>query len=103
MVMLVNTDVPGDLYSSDEEDEQAVKDQRITGNIKCNKERMSDKRRVPKNELEDSEDEGDGRRNRHSYKERSLMSYDKEKPMEVDEEEEEEEEEDDEQDGEFKK
>jgi histone deacetylase 1/2 len=42
---------------------------------------MSDRRRVPENELSDSEDEGDGRRNERSYKERSLMSHDKEKPV----------------------
>ncbi|KAJ3360252.1 hypothetical protein HDU91_004673 [Kappamyces sp. JEL0680] len=42
-------------------------------------EKMSDRRRVPENELSDSEDEGDGRRNERSYKERSLMSYDREK------------------------
>lgn len=50
-------------------------------------EKMSDRRRVPENELSDSEDEGDGRRNERSYKEektykeRSLMSHDKEKPV----------------------
>lgn len=41
---------------------------------------MSDRRRVPENELSDSEDEGDGRRNERSYKERSIMSHDRENP-----------------------
>ena len=40
---------------------------------------MSDKRRVPENELSDSEDEGYNRRDRRSYKERSLLSHDKER------------------------
>ncbi len=52
---------------------------------------MSDRRRVPENELSDSEDEGDGRRNEHSYrdrdektyKERSLMAHDKERPSQT--------------------
>ena len=39
---------------------------------------MSDKRRVPENELSDSEDEGDGRRDERSYKERpSIMENDR--------------------------
>ena len=33
---------------------------------------MSDRRRVPENELSDSEDEGYGRRNERSYREKSL-------------------------------
>ncbi|KAJ3062844.1 histone deacetylase, partial [Quaeritorhiza haematococci] len=53
-------EVPGDL-SSDEEEDEDEKDQRIT-------QRMSDKHRVPETELSDSEDEGDGRRNKHSYR-----------------------------------
>ncbi|KAH6570440.1 hypothetical protein BASA62_004357 [Batrachochytrium salamandrivorans] len=66
--------VPHDTYSSDEDDDANVtKDFRIT-------QKMSDKRRVPENELSDSEDESDGRRNRRSYKERSLLSHDKERP-----------------------
>lgn len=40
---------------------------------------MSDRRRVPENEQSDSEDEGNNRRNERSYKERSLMSYDRER------------------------
>ncbi|KAJ3299393.1 putative histone deacetylase 1-B [Borealophlyctis nickersoniae] len=58
-------EVPQDLYSSDEEDdEDNMKDRRIT-------QRMSDKRRVPEGELSDSEDEGDNRRNQHSYRQSS--------------------------------
>jgi histone deacetylase 1/2 len=39
---------------------------------------MSDKRRVPENELSDSEDEGDGRRDERSYKEKSsIMDHDR--------------------------
>ena len=71
--------VPNDLYSDDEEDEdkEKDKDRRIT-------QKMSDRRRVPDNELSDSEDEGDGRRNERSYKEksykeRSLLAHDKER------------------------
>jgi hypothetical protein len=74
--------VPHDLYSSDEEaEEEANKDRRITRTL-FNVEKMSDKRKVPENELSDSEDEGDNRRDRQSYKERSLMSYDKERQVE---------------------
>ncbi|TPX36616.1 hypothetical protein SmJEL517_g01150 [Synchytrium microbalum] len=56
-------EVPGDGFSSDdEEDDEATKDTRIT-------QRMSDRHRVPENELSDSEDEGEGgRRDRHSHK-----------------------------------
>ncbi|RKO89597.1 hypothetical protein BDK51DRAFT_17899, partial [Blyttiomyces helicus] len=52
-------EVPRDSYSSDEEEEDD-KDVRIT-------QRMSDKHRVPENELSDSEDEGDNRRDRRSH------------------------------------
>lgn len=39
---------------------------------------MTDKRRTPQNEFSDSEDEGDDRRDRQNYKERSsLMSHDR--------------------------
>ncbi|TPX42106.1 hypothetical protein SeMB42_g01200 [Synchytrium endobioticum] len=56
-------EVPADGFSSDDdEDDEATKDTRIT-------QRMSDRHRVPENELSDSEDEGEsGRRDRHSHK-----------------------------------
>ena len=86
--------VPKDLFSDDDdedEDNEENKDKRITRKSFCviniyllictviaiaMVERMSDKRRVPENELSDSEDEGDGRRNERSYKD-SIMSHDK--------------------------
>jgi histone deacetylase 1/2 len=74
-------EVPPDMFSSDDEDDdnEENKDRRITRKIQfLILEKMSDRRRVPENELSDSEDEGDGRRNERSYKERSLLSYDKE-------------------------
>jgi hypothetical protein len=41
---------------------------------------MSDRRRVPENELSDSEDEGENRRNRRNYGERrSLLTHDRER------------------------
>ncbi|KAJ3108163.1 histone deacetylase [Phlyctochytrium planicorne] len=54
-------EVPRDLFSDDEEEDEASKDVRITQS-------MSDKRRVPIGELSDSEDEG-GRRDQMSYEE----------------------------------
>jgi histone deacetylase 1/2 len=68
--------VPHEMYSSeDEEDTNENKEERIT-------QKMSDRRRVPENELSDSEDEGvtqGNRRNQRSYGERrSLLSHDKE-------------------------
>ena len=63
--------VPNDMYSSDEEeDNEDRKDRRIS-------QKMSDKRRIPENELSDSEDEGDHRRDQRSY--RSLLAHDKER------------------------
>lgn len=72
------SDVPNDLYSSDDNDYDM--DVRTT-------QRMSDKRRQVPEEHSDSEDEGGNRRNRASYKERSsLLSHDRgEDNMEVDE------------------
>lgn len=68
--------VPHEMYSSeDEDDTNENKEERIT-------QKMSDRRRVPENELSDSEDEGitqGNRRNQRSYGERrSLLSHDKE-------------------------
>lgn len=62
-------DVPRDVYSSDEEDEDDSKnkDKRIT-------QKMRDKRRVSELELSDSEDEGDDRRDYINYKEIGDMS-----------------------------
>ena len=77
-------EVPKDLFSDDDdEDNEANKDKRITRMFFVLDwcvvviEKMSDKRRVPENELSDSEDEGDGRRNERSYKEKSIMSNDR--------------------------
>ncbi|KAI8846436.1 histone deacetylase 1 [Chytridium lagenaria] len=55
-------EVPRDMFSDDEEDEDVNKDIRITQS-------MSDKRRVPIGELSDSEDEGENRRDQMSYEE----------------------------------
>ncbi|KAJ3189404.1 Histone deacetylase 1 [Gaertneriomyces sp. JEL0708] len=52
--------VPRDEFSSDEEEDEK-KDERIT-------QRMSDKYRTPDNALSDSEDEGDQRHHRQSYR-----------------------------------
>ncbi|KAI8910871.1 hypothetical protein EDD86DRAFT_203815 [Gorgonomyces haynaldii] len=68
--------VPHDMYSSDDEEEES-KDKRIS-------QKMSDKRRVPENELSDSEDEGDHRRDHRSYNEKersSLLAHDRERPQ----------------------
>ncbi|KAL2914062.1 Histone deacetylase 1 [Polyrhizophydium stewartii] len=71
--------VPHDTYSSDDEDDDnESKERRLS-------QKHIDKRRVPENELSDSDDEGDNRRDRRSYRERRLhrerplMSYDKER------------------------
>ena len=63
--------VPEDHFSSDDEEED--KDRRITRMCFDTKmiEKMSDKRRVPETELSDSEDEGQGRRDQRSYRDRS--------------------------------
>lgn len=76
--LFLTAEVPKDMFSDDDDDEDQNKDRRITRNlVGWLVEKMSDRRRVPENELSDSEDEGDGRRDERSYKERSLMSHDK--------------------------
>ncbi|KAI8926804.1 hypothetical protein BC831DRAFT_511376 [Entophlyctis helioformis] len=65
--------VPNDMYASSDEDDDDndSKDRRIS-------QRMTDKRRIPDNELSDSEDEGDRRRDQRSHRGPTLMSHDKE-------------------------